>query len=357
MRPTTSLYLDLVRALAAFTVFMSHASGQFFTAGLLWQTGLYDQTAVMVFFVLSGFVIAHVLETKERTALDYTAARFGRLYSVVIPALLLTAICDFFGLLRNPDFYYNGPWAYPMDSQVPRYLSALLFVNQSWLLGDMQPGSNSPFWSLGFESIYYVAIGLIIFSRGVVRVAALLLLALFAGPTILVLAPIWLLGFATYHAMRRHEVSERAGYALWLSGAVLLLISYRFRFAWLHIPGVHRGALLADYAAAIGFALNIVGFNALAQRASNVLLPAASIIRWLGSITFALYLFHRPLIQLFAVYNIGAPSEWLERLWLVGGTLFIVATLGHACEKSKGAYKTAFLFAFGARTAPDGRQV
>src|SRR5579871_4979281 len=57
MRPATSLYLDLVRALAAFTVFMGHASGQFFTAGLLWQTGLYDQTAVMVFFVLSGFVI------------------------------------------------------------------------------------------------------------------------------------------------------------------------------------------------------------------------------------------------------------------------------------------------------------
>ena len=356
MRPATSLYLDLVRAFAALTVFMSHASGQFFTAGLLWQTGLYDQTAVMIFFVLSGFVIAHVLETKERTALDYAAARFGRLYSVVVPALLLTALCDFFGLLRNPDFYYNGPWAYPMDSQVPRYLSSLLFINQSWLLGEMEPGSNSPFWSLGFEGVYYVAIGLLIFSRGLLRAASLLVLALFSGPTIMALAPIWFLGFGVYHAMRRQEISERTGIALWLAGTALLLISYRFRFDWLHIPGVHRGALLADYAAGLGFALNILGFNALAQRGAKVLMPVGGMIRWLGSITFALYLFHRPLIQIFAVYNIGEPSAWPQRLWLLGGTLFIVATLGRACEKSKGAYKTAFLSIFGPKATAEGRQ-
>ena len=356
MRTATSLYLDLVRALAAFTVLMSHASGQLLTAGLLWQSGLYDQTAVMVFFVLSGFVIAHVLETKERTALDYTAARFGRLYSVVVPALLLTAICDFAGLLKNADFYYHGPWGYPAGNQAPAYLSTLLLINSSWLLGEMVPGSNGPFWSLGYESIYYVAIGLMVFARGGVRIVSLILLALFSGPNILALAPIWFLGFATYHATRRYELSKWRGYAFGLAGLTLLLISYRFRFDWLHIPGVHRNALLADYAAGIGFAANILGFNAIAPRAEKLLKPAAGVIRWLGSITFALYLFHRPLIQLFAVYNIGEPSSWAQRVWLLGGTLLIVATLGYACERSKGAYKTAFLSIFRARAAAEAKE-
>src|SRR5262249_21320078 len=99
----------------------------------------------------------------------------------------------------------------------------------------------------------------------------------------------------------------------------------------------------------LGFALNIAGFNALAHRGAKILMPASSLIRWLGSTTFALYLFHRPLIQVLAVYNIGEPAAWPQRIWLLGGALFIVATLGHACEKSKGAYKTAFLSAFGVR--------
>src|SRR5262249_41977018 len=129
------------------------------------------------------------------------------------------------------------------------------------------------------------------------------------------------------------------------------LVSYRFRFDWLHIPGVHRGALLADYAAGVGFALNILGFNALGHRALAVFMPAAGLIRWPGSLNFPLHLLPRPLVQLVAVYNIGEPSAWPQRIWLLGGTLFVVATLGHACEKSKGAYKAAFLSAFGAKAA------
>src|SRR4051812_27780039 len=103
MKKGTSLYLDLVRFSAAMMVFLEHyrehtrgSLRSFWNAHPFWysHSGPYSQTAVIVFFVLSGYVIAHVLATREKTALEYAASRFGRLYSVVLPALLLTAVCN-----------------------------------------------------------------------------------------------------------------------------------------------------------------------------------------------------------------------------------------------------------------------
>ena len=92
MKPGTSLYLDLVRWAAALTVFIEHLRehtkigfAAFWAAHPFWYShwNLFSQTAVTVFFVLSGYVIAHVLATRERTPVDYAASRLARLYSVV----------------------------------------------------------------------------------------------------------------------------------------------------------------------------------------------------------------------------------------------------------------------------------
>src|SRR3954467_15833841 len=109
MKRGTSLYLDVVRFAAALMVFLEHLRahtrsgfGHFWAAHPFWYShfNLFSQTAVTVFFVLSGYVIAHVLATRERTPVDYVASRLARLYSVVLPALLLTAICNYLMELR-----------------------------------------------------------------------------------------------------------------------------------------------------------------------------------------------------------------------------------------------------------------
>ena len=86
-----SLYLDLFRFFMALVVLLSHASSKAYTDGLTWRAYPFSQPAVLGFFVLSGFVIAYVTARRERDGLSFTISRIARLYSVVIPALLLTA--------------------------------------------------------------------------------------------------------------------------------------------------------------------------------------------------------------------------------------------------------------------------
>src|ERR1700728_1064570 len=114
MKKGLSLYLDLIRFSAALVVFIEHFRERTkHTFSRLWNdhpflsTHLfsYSQTAVIVFFVLSGFVIAHVLATRERTPLEFAASRFGRLYSVVVPTLILITATNFLITLRYPDAF------------------------------------------------------------------------------------------------------------------------------------------------------------------------------------------------------------------------------------------------------------
>lgn len=52
-----SVYLDVLRLCAALLVCFAHLSSFELSAGKFWHTKAYDQFAVMVFFVLSGYVV------------------------------------------------------------------------------------------------------------------------------------------------------------------------------------------------------------------------------------------------------------------------------------------------------------
>ena len=72
-----SLYLDALRFLAAMVVFASHLGYERFTkGGMEWIRDLnLGSDAVVVFFVLSGFVIAHTTFARDRGPAAYAQAR------------------------------------------------------------------------------------------------------------------------------------------------------------------------------------------------------------------------------------------------------------------------------------------
>src|SRR6516162_6232405 len=105
MTNALSLYLDALRFGAAFVVFVSHYVSERYTGGLFWQSMPYGRTAVLVFFVLSGFVIAWVTETRERSLEEYVLSRAARLYSVIVPAFIITAAVNYLGEAVDPQLY------------------------------------------------------------------------------------------------------------------------------------------------------------------------------------------------------------------------------------------------------------
>ena len=360
MKKEMSLYLDLIRFSAAMVVFFNHfrertrgGFSEFWTDHHFLYTHLfpYSQTAVIVFFVLSGFVIAHVLATRENTPLEFAASRFARLYSVLLPALILVAGTNYLETLKYPHAFdaYGDRVAVFFD-----YVRTWLLVSNFWFSpGADVGGASAPFWSLSLEVAYYVGIALFVFARGRTRFFALAALCLAAGPTMVLLAPTWLIGYGAYHLTQRRHMTPGIAAIVWLASAFLLLlcpsieIHMRQPLPFLRMPDAHMGGLLAAYAAAIFFTANIFAFNDFSDDAEPLFRPYVGLIRWLGSITFALYMFHAPILAFFTAYPIGGQGSVIRVIAMIGGTFLIVGTIGRFCEQSKGYYKRGFLWVWG----------
>ncbi|HJY52187.1 MAG TPA: hypothetical protein VJ349_26610, partial [Stellaceae bacterium] len=84
-----------------------------------------------------------------------------------------------------------------MAHPVIDYALSAVFLGESWTIRVL-PGFNVPYWSLNYEAWYYVLFAAAIFLRGRPRIAALIAAALLAGPRILSLLPVWLMGVAAW---------------------------------------------------------------------------------------------------------------------------------------------------------------
>ncbi len=210
MNRATSAYLDAIRLLAAFVVVIVHASYDRLAGKLpvVWRIADLGNDAVMVFFVLSGFVIAFVADTKEKTLDSYAVSRAARLYSVALPALALTVVCDAIGNSLSPALYQG--WWFEADHPIWRILANLLFINELWL-SSVRPFSNGPFWSLGYEVWYYTIFASFHYTSGRTRYFWTVIASLVAGPKILLLLPVWLYGAMAYRAAARMNTGKWSG--------------------------------------------------------------------------------------------------------------------------------------------------
>jgi peptidoglycan/LPS O-acetylase OafA/YrhL len=207
--------------MAAMTVLVSHLSEMRLTEGFLWQVGQFlpGTDAVIVFFVLSGFVIAYVTETREKSAGDYIISRTTRIYSVSLPALLITFALHTIGSAVRPDFYpsYSNDAMY---GSILQFFCGLTFTSELWWL-HVPIFSNVPYWSLSYEVWYYVIFGAAVFAPPVWRWVAILVLLAFLGPTIVTALPIWLLGVVLWRVVGRFRPSPWLSASLWV-GSLLI---------------------------------------------------------------------------------------------------------------------------------------
>jgi peptidoglycan/LPS O-acetylase OafA/YrhL len=350
MNAASSLYLDLVRFGAAALVFLHHWVYPRLSGTTYESLGGFGEDAVMIFFVLSGYVISYVTTEQHNTVREYGVNRFARLYSVVIPALLLTVAFDTLGRHLSP-MLYDG-WWYQSSEPWLRTLTSLGFLNNLWTL-NVRFFSNGPYWSISYEFWYYVMFGIALFAQGHRRWILLALCALLVGPQILMLFPIWLLGVWVYRFNATHTLSAAAGWTLALSsvaayfiyryidlGAHLMAMSDAWIAPFMNPRHLHKARVfLHDYIIGILVAAHFIGMHAVACSGQLKLSTLATPIRYVASFTFTLYLLHYPLLHLLTAASPWPVGDARHQVFLVIGTLIVVWAVGSVTERKKHVWR------------------
>lgn len=347
MPKSLSIYLDLVRLAAAVLVYLQHSNlisdHKVFLGG-------YGHSAVVVFFVLSGYVIAFVTDTKERDWASYSASRLARVYSVVLPAIVLTLVADAIGRAHDPALY-----KYPWDQFVVRTLASLGMLTEVWFVA-ITPFSNVPYWSISYESWFYILFGVATFAPGHWRwlLPALMLLAL--GPKIAVMFPMWLAGVALYRWRALQLRSEAAGWLLVvLSWVGIVGLHQTDFFHWtynltrdllgekLFVQMNFSKFFVGDYVLTACIVANFIGMRALAPRLDRLLAPLERPVAAVASVTFTLYLTHQPLLLCWSTVLGTQRDSWLHWWTVTGLVALSVALIAQLTEKRRGPLRKSLL--------------
>jgi peptidoglycan/LPS O-acetylase OafA/YrhL len=355
----TSLYLDAIRFAAALAVFLDHFSSGRLTGGFLWQLAPFGSEAVNVFFVLSGFVIAYAVDTRETSPRSYAISRAARIYSVTLPALAATVILDAAGRALQPDLYpafFGRPDSVGLPLQL---LAGATFTNELWH-AHITPGSMVAYWSLGFEVWYYTIFGVAVFAPPRWRLLGAALLLVLVGPDIAALFPLWLIGVAAYRLYVRWVPDRFLGQALffgslaaWLGYEAIGVLYGRLEYEppWF----LERGELPQDYLIGLLFAVNLVSFRAVVPFLGGALRAAAAPIRWAAGATFTLYLFHGPVMNCLRAILPWPSESGLTRVLLFVGTLAAVFAIASVTEKRKDAWRRAIASLWPQAVVPPSR--
>ena len=298
-----SLYLDVVRFLAACLVVIYHTNDRLIIQDHLPFSG-YGHASVIVFFVLSGYVIAYISEAKEHSPKLYISARLARVYSVAIPVVLLTPILDIFGRQLYPELYVDRS---PFDHPIIRLGSSLMFANEMWV--SIMSFSNTPYWSLCYEVWYYLLFGIYLFTPARLRLLFLIIASTLAGPKVMLLAPIWIIGVILHRAQSLKQIGLGASLVLALGSALGIVFFHTYQlteyFSY-HLLESIIGAywfkqlafskfFLGDYLLGILVFAHLLGMRQAATYLGPLLLKCKLPIKTLSSYTFTLYLSHQPL--------------------------------------------------------------
>jgi peptidoglycan/LPS O-acetylase OafA/YrhL len=334
VNPRLSTSLDLLRLAAALAVACAHLS-HLLTPGMpRWLAGN-GQEAVSIFFVLSGYVIAYSVSTREQQWRTYALARAARLYSVVLPCLVAAFVADALGRALSPGWYGATGFIGPGPT-APTLLAYLGFTNELWS-SHVVIGTLEPMWSLGFEVPYYVLFGVLLFAPRAVRLPLSLVWAALVGPRVLLYLPLWLLGVGLWHAQQRGFALQRRGAWATLFAVPLLYALWHDRFgpsaapqySW---PSTSEALFTVAYHGAIAMlvALFLLALAGIARDRPAFASWFARPVRWFAGASFTLYLLNQPLIA-FAAALLGPtaplPAKLLAIL-LCAVAVLAVAAIG-----------------------------
>lgn len=328
MPTALSHFIDVARWVAACAVMLGHAAfislPDIMTAPhgagvyVWWFITAFWHQAVLVFFVISGFLVGGKALRLSRGAepflRDYLIDRFSRIYIVFVPALALGVLVDTLGrrLFAGVGIYEWPAWD---GVFAPSHAFAALFQLQSIWSGPV--GTNGPLWSLACEFWYYILFPSLLapWSRAhTPRVRAALFVCGVGLLIFLSIPPgfflfgfgIWILGALVTLPSRPLVASK------WLSLAIFVAAATAIRLA-------ARGPVLAAHPI-----LQYVADATTAATFANLLLTLRfsgdrgfsfcrlSINERLSQFSYSLYATHGPIV----IFLLAASSAFFGKGWV-----------------------------------------
>jgi peptidoglycan/LPS O-acetylase OafA/YrhL len=203
-----SLYLDAIRLIASLYVFIYHIGTEEINGILVFSKASFRETLklqnlsahyiVIVFFVLSGCLVTMSASRPGISFKSFFIARLGRLYSVVLPALIISlvvyVVLVYMNAYTTVEIPNNG-------LLFPRFFMNLTFLSQSFDFFAVPP-MNAAFWSISYEFMYYLIIAVVLLIKGCKKYVFIILIAFIVGIKVLLLFPCWLIGSLMFYAIR-----------------------------------------------------------------------------------------------------------------------------------------------------------
>jgi peptidoglycan/LPS O-acetylase OafA/YrhL len=329
-----STVLDLIRLVAAMGVFVSHLCRPEYSSALgAFQPVVGDgHEWVVLFLVISGFVVSHSTLSRPTSAAQYAIKRLARLWSVLLPALLVTVLADL--LLRLSEGLPDGGWSGSLLCWARSGLTAM-FLNEIWFLSSA-PEWNKPLWSISYEFWYYALFAAAVFPRTAAAKAGCCIAVLaVAGPKIALLFPCWWAGWVLWRRTSRvtpvshlfkRQILVIVGCALLFCVAWVIGSGWRITL----IPEAENlwfsRWFLSDWIVAATLAAALFMLHAgLAPKAPATLNRSSQLLRRAADQTFAVYALHYPLLAGMSVLLGDGSSKMLPSL--LGGAAVLALCL------------------------------
>jgi peptidoglycan/LPS O-acetylase OafA/YrhL len=336
LSPYFSLQLESLRGISAIVVLFTHCFQAFiapFDLTLYSWVRLLGQAAVMIFFVLSGYLIGYSIQRNTQqhgqfNLRQYTRQRYRRILPPFLFAMALTVIL----YLLAPLFFASQTHAfqnsfgmmirtsYTLDAG--DFFGSLLFLN-----GFITPtvSANAPLWSLSYEVWFYVLAGFLPFLKDseMAKIGFFMVLAILSFPNIqfFIYFLVWLSAFAcSFQQVQLRFLARLAPLKLGLfSLAFLIACVDAYQFHMIDQAKIYRGAYFAPFNFCMGLAFCCWLVQLQHQRSHYH--PV-----WIKSANFSytLYVTHFPLL----LFILGCIPATLA--YGLGGA--VLALIGSMCS-------------------------
>lgn len=333
-----NVLLNILRTLAALIVCIGHIRGQILLPRASLEHASVNQVlymltslghgAVIVFFVLSGYFVggeAIRAYRGQRLAIgSYMVKRLSRLWTVLLPALVLTCLLDSIGIavFGDTSTYSEPPWARGFLV----FLGNLFFLQSKWVPAF---GTDHALWSLAYEFAYYLAFPFVLIavaqrktSGTIACCIAIALLFVVFGATVLAMFPIWLVGAGAYliqdlanSQLTRLSTVTRTALATFSVGALVVAMALD-KF----VGGGENVINAAIYIEAVVAAALILQLSSIQEFNFGVFNKVAARTSFFSRYSYSLYAIHMPILAILVAtmrYFGVLPFEPKLKGWII----------------------------------------